>query len=108
MQVVEVSREVPRCGMCGRALDDRHAHEESADPAPKPGKRVVYTVVDLRGATVIYQPVGDPSRTCRTGAAGLASSLGIDASELIGLRFSCWVEPAEHGVFRSEFRLVES
>jgi hypothetical protein len=34
--------------------------------------------------------------------------LEIDVADLVGQRFRCWVMPAEYGIFRGDFRRVES
>ncbi|MEV8311995.1 hypothetical protein AB0P36_32940 [Streptomyces flavidovirens] len=72
----------------------------------KPGRRVEHVVTELRGATAHYEPVDDPARQFKTGATTLAQNLRITVAELVGSRFSCWVEPVEYGVFRTDFRLV--
>jgi hypothetical protein len=64
-------------------------------------------VAGLRGEIAHYQAAVDPSTVYRTVAAGLAMQLGTDAADLVGRRFSCWVTPAQYGVFRSDYRLVE-
>lgn len=103
---MSIDPESSTCGICGRPLNDEHEGGHLSGAAAKQGKRVVYTVVRLRGATAEYQPLGDPSKTGRTGAADLATMLGADESTLVGRRFSCWVVPAEYGVFKSDFRLA--
>jgi hypothetical protein len=74
--------------------------------AATPGARVEYVVIELRGAIAHYEPVEDPVRMFKTVAAGLAEELKVGVTELVGCRFSCWVEAAEYGVFESDFRLV--
>ncbi len=61
---------------------------------------------ELRGAIAHYQPVGDATRIFKTHAVSLADELGIEVAELIGCRYSCWVEPDPYGVTRSDFRLI--
>ncbi|MET7370693.1 hypothetical protein ABZS61_33495 [Streptomyces sp. NPDC005566] len=94
------------CGLCGQAVNPRHErhHEE---PVVVTGKRVEYVVVELRGATALFQAADDPSRTRRTGATDLAEQLGIDLPDLLGRHYTCWETPGEYGgVFRSGFRLA--
>lgn len=98
-----VSPEIPKCGICGQPLEGGHGHGDSS--SSREGKRIEYVVTGQRGATVHYQAVEDPSRTYKTGATGLAEQLGIKEESLVGRNFSCWVEPAEYGVIRSDFRL---
>ena len=74
--------------------------------APSAGRRDEYVVIELRGATAHYEPVGDATRTFKTHAASLADELGIEVAELIGCRYSCWVKPDAYGVTRSDFRLI--
>jgi hypothetical protein len=102
---MDVSQEIPRCGICGRPLDDRHTHGESGASVSREGRRVEYVVVGQRGATASYQAAEDSSRTYKTGAAELAEQLGIEESSLVGCHFNCWVKPADYGVIRSDFRL---
>ncbi|WP_204290318.1 hypothetical protein [Micromonospora gifhornensis] len=70
------------------------------------GGRVEYVVVGKRGGIAEFREVGD-SRIRKTDAEVLAYQLGVEQSSLLGRRFSCWVEPAEYGVIRSDFQLVE-
>ncbi len=102
MPAMGASRDNSRCGLCGQAMDARHEqnHEE---PGAGAGRRVEHVVVELRGATAHCQAADDPSRTSRTGAAGLAEQLGIDLSDLLGRRYTCWETRGEHGVVRSGF-----
>lgn len=102
MPAVDTSQDDPRCGLCGQVVDARHEqrHEESV---PGAGRRVEYVVIGLRGALAVYQAVDDPSRTRRTGAAGLAAQLGIDLPDLPGRHYTCWETRGEYGVFRSGF-----
>ncbi|HEY9329915.1 MAG TPA: hypothetical protein VIS09_17025 [Streptomyces sp.] len=98
-------REDERCGICGQPLDAHDAHQQHDDGRPaRKGKRVAYVVVELRGATAHYQATDDPSRTFKTGASDLAGQLGIEASGLLGCQYTCWVEPTEYGVIRSDFK----
>ena len=41
-------------------------------------------------------------------SAVLAMQLKVELTELVGQRCSCWVAPAEYGVFRSDFERVEN
>lgn len=102
---MDASQENPRCGICGRPLNEQHAHVASSPSASGEGRRVEYIVVGRRGATAEYQAVQDPSKTYKTGATELAEQLGIGESGLVGSRFDCWVERAEFGVIRRDFRL---
>lgn len=103
---MDVSPETPKCGICGQPLEGRHDHGDGDSSRSREGKRIEYVVTSQRGATVHYQAVGDPSRTYKTGATGLADQLGIEEESLVGRNFSCWVEPAEYGVVRRDFRLL--
>lgn len=94
------------CGLCGQPLDERHADDTQHGVADKRGETREYVVVGRRGGIADYQRVGDAVRTRRTDAAMLAVQLGIEESRLVGARFSCWVEPAEYGVFESDFTLI--
>lgn len=87
---------------------DGHAHEWPHGPSTETGRRIEYVIVGLRGEIAHYQAAVNPATVYRTVAAGLAMQLGIDGAELVGRRFSCWVTPAQYGVFRSDYRLVES
>jgi hypothetical protein len=87
------------CGICGQ-----HDHGRAGDTAERPGRRIEYVVIGTRGELAHYQATGNPSKTFRTVAAGLAAQLGVPEPELVGSRFSYWVEPAEYGVIRSDFR----
>ena len=104
---MDASRADKRCELCGQPFDARHSHPApGASGADRPGKRVEYVVVELRGATAHYRAADDPTRTFKTAADRLAKMLGIDESDLLGCRYTCWVAPAEYGVVRSEFRLA--
>ncbi|MEU1366299.1 hypothetical protein ABZ454_09185 [Streptomyces sp. NPDC005803] len=88
-------------------MDAHEAHRQHDNDQPaRKGRRVAYVVVELRGATAHFQATDDPDRTFRTGAADLAGQLGIDVSELLGRPCTCWVEPTEYGVIRSDFTLA--
>jgi hypothetical protein len=102
---MDVSPEIPKCGICGRPFDGRHGHGDLGASTSREGRRVEYVVVSQRGATANYQVVEDSSRTYKTGAAELAEQLGIEESSLVSCHFNCWVEPAEYGVIRRDFRL---
>lgn len=99
---------MPRCGVCGQLRDGTHAHQWLDGPDSESGRRIEYTVVDVRGGIANFQTAADPSKVYRTDAAVLAMQLEIDAADLVGQRFNCWVTPAQYGVFRSDFRRVES
>ncbi|MEU3353173.1 hypothetical protein [Streptomyces sp. NPDC037389] len=104
---MDASREGMRCGLCGQLMDAQHSHQQHDEElATGQGKRVECVVVELRGAVAHYQVADGSSRTHKTGAAGLAEQLGIDLSELLGRRYTCWEEPAEYGVVQSEFKLA--
>lgn len=95
-----------KCELCRQPFDARHSRQaQGAASAGRPGKRAEYVVVELRGAIAHYRAADDPARTFKTAAGGLAKELGIDEPDLLGCRYTCWVEPAEHGVIRSDFRL---
>ncbi|XEC32946.1 hypothetical protein JAO84_25050 [Streptomyces fradiae] len=82
-------------------------HKQHHDDKPaRKGSRVAYVVVELRGATAHFQAADDPGRTFKTGATDLAGQLGIDVSDLVGRSYTCWVEPTEYGVIRSDFKLA--
>lgn len=100
------SREAADCGICGHPLHDRHRSGDAAHPATRAGRRVEYVVAGLRGAFANCQEVGNPSKTFRTMASGLAQELGVDEASIVGQHFSYWVEPAEYGVVRSDLQLV--
>ncbi|MEU1541768.1 hypothetical protein ABZ461_27395 [Actinacidiphila glaucinigra] len=103
---MDTSRDDPRCGLCGQAMDGRH-EQHHGEPAVGAGRRVEYVVIGLRGAHALYQAADDPSRTRRTGADVLAEQLGIDPPDLPGRRYTCWEMPGEYGgVFRSGFEPV--
>jgi hypothetical protein len=99
---METSQDDSRCGLCGQVMDAGHEqhHEESVVGA---GRRVEYVVIELRGACAHYQAADDPSRTSKTGAAGLAEQLGIDLPDLLGRHYTCWETPTEYGVIQSGF-----
>ncbi|MFE9856427.1 hypothetical protein [Streptomyces sp. NPDC005780] len=95
------------CGICGQPVKGHDAHQQHDEGRPaRRGKSVTYVVVELRGATAHFQATDDPTRTFRTGAADLAGQLGIGPSGLLDCRYTCWVEPTEYGVVRSEFTLA--
>lgn len=105
MPAVDASQSNLRCGLCGQAMDARHEqkHKESGVSADR---RVEYVVIELRGATAHCQAADAPSRTSKTGAAGLAEQLGIDLPDLLGRHYTCWETPGEYGVIRRGFELV--
>ncbi|MGW6208575.1 hypothetical protein ACWF9B_33660 [Streptomyces sp. NPDC055089] len=104
---MDTQHEGARCGICGQAIEGHDAHQQDKDGRPaRKGRSVTYVVVELRGATAHFQATDDPTRTFRTGAADLAGQLGIDLSGLPGRRYTCWVEPTQYGVVRSEFTLA--
>ncbi|MBM2618767.1 hypothetical protein JIG36_24725 [Actinoplanes sp. LDG1-06] len=85
------------CGICGMPHVAEATH----------GERVVYFVVTKRGGVAHFREPDPEAKVRRTDAAILAFQLGVDESSLPGRWFSCWVEPAEYGVFESDFRLEE-
>ncbi|MEV8533937.1 hypothetical protein [Streptomyces sp. NPDC051211] len=104
---MDTPRDDIHCGICGQPINAHDAHPQHDDDRPaRKGKRVTYVVVELRGATAHFQATDDPTRTFKTGAADLAEQLGIDLSGLPGRPYTCWVEPTEYGVIRSEFKLA--
>ncbi|MFC8095348.1 hypothetical protein [Streptomyces sp. NPDC057301] len=103
---MDTSRDDLRCGLCGQVMNARHEqhHEESVVSA---GRRVEYVVIELRGASALYQAADEPSRTRKTHAADLAKALGVDLPDLPGRHYTCWETPGEYGgVFRSGFELA--
>lgn len=70
------------------------------------GRRVEYVVVGKRGGIAEFREADGAPRVRKTDAATLAFQLGVEESSLPGRRFSCWVEPAEYGIVRSDFRLI--
>jgi hypothetical protein len=106
VHAVVAADDASRCGLCGRPTDGGHVHEWLDGPAVGAGRRIEYVIVGVRGEIARYQAAADPSTVYRTVAADLATQLGIDAADLVGRRFSCWVTPAQHGVVRSDYRRV--
>lgn len=87
-------------------MNPRHEqhHEE---PVVGTRKRGEYVVVELRGASALFQAADGPSQTRQTGAADLAEQLGVDLPDLLGRHYTCWETPGEYGgVFRSGFQLA--
>ncbi|MFF3948060.1 hypothetical protein ACFYYN_24955 [Streptomyces sp. NPDC001902] len=104
---MDALREDARCGICGQPMNAHDLHQQHDEGRPtRKGRRVAYVVVELRGATAHYRAIDDPSRTSKTGADVLAGQLGIDLSSLLGCQYTCWVEPTEYGVIRSDFKLA--
>jgi len=103
--ILDMTTGNPICGLCGRPLDDRH-DAGGHDGADQAGQRVEYVVVGIRGGIAEFREADAESRVRRTDAATLALNLRVEQSSLLGRRYSCRVEPAEHGVIRSDFRLV--
>jgi hypothetical protein len=95
---------VPVCGICGRPLDGGHTDGDHTGA----GKRVEYVVVAKRGGIAEFREAGTDSKIRKTEASTLAFQLGVDELSLPGRRFSCWVEPAEYGIIRSDFQLIDS
>jgi len=86
-------------------MDDAHNDHKIGSGI---GKRVEYVVVNKRGGIVEFREAGVvDSKIRKTDAATLAYQLRVEESSLPGRRYSCWVEPAEYGVFRSDFKLIE-
>ncbi|MFC8225200.1 hypothetical protein [Streptomyces sp. NPDC057287] len=103
---MDTSQHNLRCGLCGQVVDARHEQNHEG-PEVDAGRRVEHVVVELRGATAHCRAADDPSRTSRTGAAGLAEQLGIALPDLPGRHYTCWETPGQYGgVFRSGFKLV--
>ena len=72
------------------------------------GKMVEYVIVNKRGGIAEFRESGVvDSKIRKRDAATLAYQLRVEESSLPGRRFSCWVEPAEYGVFRIDFKLIE-
>ena len=95
---------LPICGICGQPMTS--AHSEHVDKSGA-GKRVDYVVVGKRGGIAEFREAGTDSKIRKTDAAALAHQLGIEQLSLLGRRFSCWVELAEYGIVRSDFKLIE-
>lgn len=86
-------------------MDDAHGDHNVGSGI---GKRVEYVVVNKRGGIAEFRDAGDvDSKIRKTDAATLAYQLKVEEESLPGRRYSCWVEPAEYGVFRSDFKLIE-
>ncbi|MEV1054986.1 hypothetical protein E3E14_07275 [Streptomyces sp. ICN441] len=104
---MDILREDERCGICGQPMDAHEAHQQHEDGKPaRKGGRISYVVVEVRGATVHYQETENPGRRFQSGASDVAGNLRIDISELPGCHFTCWVEPTQYGVIRSDFQLA--
>ncbi|MCX5138613.1 MULTISPECIES: hypothetical protein [unclassified Streptomyces] len=103
---METPREDARCGVCGQSTTTHDAHQHDDGRPARKGKRVAYVVVELRGATAHFQAADDAGRTFKTGASDLAGQLGISPADLLGRQYTCWVEPTEYGVIRSDFTLA--
>ncbi|MGC4806739.1 hypothetical protein [Micromonospora sp. DT233] len=67
----------------------------------------MYVVVDKRGGIAEFRELGIDSKVRKTDAATLAFNLKVEEVSLPGCRFSCWVEPADYGTFRSDYQLIE-
>ncbi|MFJ8858145.1 hypothetical protein ACIRD8_06875 [Streptomyces sp. NPDC102451] len=102
---MDASQDDLRCGLCGQVMDAQHEQNHKVSGVGA-GRRVEHVVIELRGATALCQAADDPSRTSRTGAAGLAEQLRIDLPDLLGRRYTCWETPGEYGVVRSGFEPV--
>ncbi|MEV7216509.1 hypothetical protein AB0O31_25880 [Kitasatospora cineracea] len=102
---MDASPDESHCGLCGRPPGAPHGqHGQHGDePAAGAAELRTYVVVELRGALALYQAADDPSRTRRTAADTLARNLGVAPAALPGCRYTCWEEPAEHGVIQSGF-----
>ena len=96
-----------RCELCGESSGG-HTHRLHERSTREAGRRIHYVVGGVRGGIAVFHPAADPEKLHRTDAAALAMQLKVDLTELVGQRFSCWVAPAEYGVFRSDFQRVES
>ncbi|ACU77374.1 hypothetical protein Caci_8554 [Catenulispora acidiphila DSM 44928] len=91
-------------------LIEHLASDDHTDDAPdlSGGQRIEYVVNRIRGALVDCHAVLDPTTTDVNSAASLARLLKIDPESLLGTRYSCQVIQAEHGNFKTDFRLVTS
>ena len=99
--------DTPVCGICGRPLDT--AHTDGDHPGEqKAGKRVEYVVVAKRGGIAEFRAAAPDSKIRKADAEMLAFQLGVAEESLPGRRFSVWVEPAEYGIFESDYKLLDS
>ncbi|WP_406396532.1 hypothetical protein [Streptomyces sp. NBC_00887] len=104
---MDTSQDDLRCGLCGQTVNPRHEQHHEEPVVGSTGKRVEYVVVELRGASALFQAADAPSRIRQTGAADLAEQLEIDLPDLLGRHYTCWETPGEYGgVFRSGFQLA--
>ncbi|MEV7985395.1 hypothetical protein [Micromonospora sp. NPDC085948] len=102
---MEASEPASLCGLCGQPIDERHVDTTHGGTEAR-GERREYVVVGRRGGIVEFQRAGNADRTYRTDAEMLAIQLNIAEPRLVGVRFSCWVSPAEYGTFQSDFKLI--
>ena len=72
-----------------------------------PGNRIEYVVVRKLGGIAEFRESGVDSKVRKTDASVLGVQLGVEEEDLPGCRFSCYVEPAEYGIIRSDFKLIE-
>jgi hypothetical protein len=93
------------CGICRLPMNGVHGDDHGGRSSA--GKRVEYLVVGKRGGIAEFREAGIDSKVRKTDAAMLAFQLGVEPASLPECRFTCWVEPAEYGVVRSEFTLVD-
>lgn len=91
------------CGLCGAPLTEEHSHEDENLGIP-----VKYKVIKVRGILVDSVAVGDPNDKHPLPARVLAANLGIDASSLLGIQYTCLVSRDPYGTTRSNYRLAEN
>ncbi|MGW3028341.1 hypothetical protein [Streptomyces sp. NPDC001221] len=90
------------CGLCGGSLTEEHSHEEE-----HLGVQVKYKVIKIRGILADSVAVDDPNDKHPLPARVLAANLGIDASSLLGIQYTCLVSRDPYGTTRSNYRRIE-
>ncbi|MFE7960011.1 hypothetical protein [Streptomyces sp. NPDC057413] len=90
------------CGLCGQPLDADHVHEDD-----DLGTRIEYEVIGIRGILADSVAVHDPSDKHPLPSQVLAANLGVEATELTGLRYTCLVSRDPYGTTRSDYRLTD-
>ncbi|MGI5140407.1 hypothetical protein [Streptomyces sp. CA-106110] len=90
------------CGLCGSSLTEEHSHEEE-----NLGIQVKYKIIKIRGILADSVAVDDPNDKHPLPARVLAANLGIDATSLLGIQYTCLVSRDPYGTTRSNYHLVE-